>query len=156
MFLRKAVALASLEAVELLVQSSVVEGIAVDGPFLAVTIEPTDLKDRLAVVDAMDAAIGAVIAEAAGAGNDEDVAKLTSLKRDIYDLRSDVTRESYIQEAPVADATDATSISHPTSTGDASSSLSSQQHGADSEEKEETEIEQASEEERNPRRRQRR
>jgi hypothetical protein len=153
MLIRKSVPAAALAAVIAIGDRSELNGFTVDGPFLALELHgDLSLVDALAFMDQADAYVGGLIADADDA---EQIANFTALKRAINDLRSDVTRESYIQGAPIssnADATDETVISHPTSTGDAASYFSSQSNQASSEQQE-NELEQAPEEERNPRRR---
>ena len=152
MIIRKAVATAAL----LVAGDPELElaGISVDGPFLVFDFTGEDtLAGRLEIVAAWDATVGGLIADA---DDGIEIANLTAFKRAIADVIQDVTRESYIQDAQTAsnaEATDDSAISHPTSTGAASTSLSSQQ-GADDENEEKT-NEQAQQEER-PRRRQRR
>jgi hypothetical protein len=123
-----------------------IAGISVQGPFLAFDFTGADsLLDRLDVVANWEACAAQLIAEADDAN---DINALTAFKRAIADVTRDVSRESYMQGAVAATGQDATSDqtgSHPTQTGVASTSLSSQ-HGADDEQKEEIENEQEQQE----------
>lgn len=151
MFLRKAVAANALLAANF----ANLDGLAVDGPFLAAQINGESLQERMAVIDAWDLAVAGQIADA-----DEPIAiaALTDLKRAINELRTDVSRESYIQDsksAPIETETGEASTdderSHPTATGDTASSNASQQDGLASEDQENA-NEQAQPQERKQRR----
>jgi hypothetical protein len=116
-----------------------IAGVSVEGPFLVFDFGGANsLQERLDIVASMEATAGQLIADADDAN---DINALTQLKRSIAGITSDVTRESYMLDQ-IAEATNDQTGSHPTSTGVASTSLSSQQHGVASEQKEEISNEQ--------------
>jgi hypothetical protein len=128
--------LASLEAPEL-------TRLSAEGSFLKLTLrDGASLKENLGEIEAMEGHVRDLIAD-----NDDvdQIAALSALKTAIVGFTTDVTRESYIQEkraAQVEDATTDQTGSHPTSTGVAAISQSSQSNGASSDQKEEISNEQ--------------
>lgn len=166
MFIRKVVSAAALGGVLVFCATDpALAGITKEGPFMAINLDD-DLApaDQLAVVDGWEAHVGGLIADA---DDTNDIAALSALKIAIADFRTDVSREHYMHAERIKNATEAEAVasesidadtgSHPTPTGDASISLSSQQHGVASEVTEEITNDEAHQQaEHHPRKRQRR
>ncbi len=155
MFIRKSVSAAALGGILVWAKDGALAGLSKEGPLLVADLTGTGdwgMAEQMAVVDGWENYVGGLIADA---DDNNDIAALSALKQAIADLRQDVTREHYMRDASEKPAIDIAAVyaeasegdagSHPTSTGDATISNASQQHGADSEQIEENDNEQAHE-----------